>query len=99
MNIDEVKPISYVKSHAAEILEAISQSGRPLGITQHGEIKAVLVGVEEYQRTRETMAFLKLVALGDEDVRSDNTRPVENFAEEMRNRLAGAADKPGTGKA
>ena len=88
MNVTAIKPISFVKANASEILEDISKSGQTMGITQHGEIKAVLVGADEYQRTQDTMAFLKLVALGDEDIRTGKTRPVGEFAASMREKLA-----------
>ena len=67
MDIRMVKPISYIKAHAAKVLDELGRDGQPVGITQHGEIKAVLVAADEYQRTQETLAFLKLVALGDDN--------------------------------
>ena len=88
MDVNAIKPISFVKANAAEILEDISTSGQTLGITQHGEVKAVLMGADEYKRTQDTLAFLKLVALGDEDIRSGRTRPVKEFAASMRDTLA-----------
>lgn len=89
MNLSAIKPISYVKANASEILDEISKTGQSMGITQHGEVKAVLVGADEYKRTQETLAFLKLVALGDEDIRTGKTRPVDKFAADMRDKLAG----------
>lgn len=89
MNLTTIKPISFVKANAAEILEDIAGSGQSIGITQHGEVKAVLVGAEEYKRMQDTLAFLKLVALGDEDIRAGRTRPVKDFAASMRKKLAG----------
>lgn len=93
MDLTLVKPLSYMKAHAAEIFDDISRTGQPLGITQHGEVKAVLVGAEEYKRTQDTLAFLKLVALGDEDIRTGKTRPVEEFAAGMRVKLADRSGK------
>ena len=89
MNLTTIKPISFVKANAAEILEDIASSGQRIGITQHGEVKAVLLGAEEYKRMQDTLAFLKLVALGDEDIRTGKTRPVKAFAASIRNTLAG----------
>ena len=87
MDLHDIKPISHIKAHAAEVLEHIAESGQSLGITQHGELKAVLVGARSYRRTQESLAFLKLVALGDEDIRSGATRPVEEFIADMRAKL------------
>jgi len=87
MNLHDIKPISHIKSHAAEVLEQIAESGNNLGITQHGELKAVLVGAENYRCTQEKLAFLTLVALGDEDIRTGQTRPVNEFIADMRDKL------------
>ena len=92
MNLHDIKPISHIKSHAAEVLEYIAESGQSLGITQHGELKAVLVGAQSYRRTQETLAFLKLVALGDEDIRTGKTRPVGDFIADMRAKLGVGVD-------
>jgi prevent-host-death family protein len=90
MHLHDIKSISHIKAHAAEVLEHIAESGQSLGITQHGELKAVLVGARSYRRTQESLAFLKLVALGDEDIRADKTRPVNDFIADMRAKLGDA---------
>jgi prevent-host-death family protein len=88
MHLNAVKSISFIKANAAEILENINESGQSMGITQHGEIKAVLMSADEYKKNQETMAFLKLVALGDEDIRTGKTRPVGEFVSFMWDKLA-----------
>ena len=93
MDIRMVKPISYIKAHAAEVLNELGRDGQPVGITQHGEIKAVLVAANEYQRTQETLAFLKLVALGDDDVKAGRTRGASNFLKEMQSKVTAHAQK------
>ena len=83
-----VKPISYIKAHATEILKTLAQGGPPVAISQHGGVKAVLVGAEEYQRTQETLAFLKLLALSDEDIRQGRIRPATDFFAEIRQKIS-----------
>ena len=87
MKLTNVKPISYVKAHAAVVLDKLADSREPMGITQHGEIKAVIVGVDEYQRTQDALAFLKLVALGDDDVAKGKTRPLNDYVQDIRKKL------------
>ena len=87
MKLSDVKPISYVKANAAEVLDKLSTSRAPMGITQHGEIKAVMVSVEEYQRTQDTLALLKLIALGEADISSGNARPLNDFRKEVKQKL------------
>ena len=93
MDIRMVKPISYIKAHAAEVLDELGRDGQPVGITQHGEIKAVLVAADEYQRTQETLAFLKLTALGDDDVRAGRTRSASGFLKEMQSKVLAHGQK------
>lgn len=53
MNLaEDIKPISYVKAHAAEIIEKMAENHRPIIVTQNGEAKAVLTDIETYQRCR-----------------------------------------------
>ncbi|MGE0582628.1 MAG: type II toxin-antitoxin system Phd/YefM family antitoxin [Steroidobacteraceae bacterium] len=59
-----IKPISYLKANAAEVLEHIAEVREPLIITQNGEAKAVLQDVASYEQTQETLALLKILALG-----------------------------------
>ena len=63
-----IKPISYLKANAAEVLENIREVREPLVITQNGEARAVLQDVESYEATQETLALLKLLALGNQQV-------------------------------
>jgi prevent-host-death family protein len=63
-----VKPISYLKSHAAEIIQDISESREPLLITQNGEAKLVVLDVKSYEEYEETLALLKIIALGNKEI-------------------------------
>ena len=66
---ESIKPISYLKANAAKILKEISETRSPLIITQNGEAKAVLQDIKEYEEMKETLALLKILALGEESVR------------------------------
>jgi prevent-host-death family protein len=66
---ETVKPISYVKSHAAEIVRDISGTQQPVIITQNGEARAVLMNLAEYENIQDSLAMLKLAATGSEEVR------------------------------
>ena len=83
---EQVKPISYVKSHAALILRELAEYGRPLIITQNGEAKAVLQDVRSFEQTQESMALLKILALGNRQVEDGSVRPVERALKEVRAR-------------
>ena len=64
----QVKPISYLKANAAEVLKHLAEQREPLVITQNGEAKAVLQDVASYEETQETMAMLKILALGNRQI-------------------------------
>lgn len=78
----QVKPISYLKSHAAEIVKDISENREPLLITQNGEAKLVVMDVKSYEEQEETLALLKILALGNREIEQGKFRDVEGvFAE------------------
>jgi prevent-host-death family protein len=77
-----VKPISYLKSHAAEIVKELSDSREPLLITQNGEAKLVVMDVFSYEEQQETMALLKILSLGTLEIEKGDFRPDDQvFAE------------------
>jgi prevent-host-death family protein len=77
-----IKPISYLKSHAAEIVKEISESREPMLITQNGEAKLVVMDVRTYEEREETLALLKILAMGHRDIERGRFRSVEDvFAE------------------
>jgi prevent-host-death family protein len=82
----QIKPISYLKAHAAEIVRNLSGQGEPLIITQNGEAKVVLQDIESYEQTQETMAFLKILALGTRQVEEGKIQPARDIIQRLRNR-------------
>ena len=61
---ESIKPITYMKTNAADILAKVSRSRRPMIITHNGEGKMVIQDIESYQALRETLTLLKIAALG-----------------------------------
>ncbi len=80
----QVKPISYLKAHAAEILSSLAEQQEPLVITQNGEAKAVLVDVASYEATQETLALLKVLALGQQEWAAGKVKPVSEVVARLR---------------
>ncbi|MGV8900098.1 MAG: type II toxin-antitoxin system Phd/YefM family antitoxin [Burkholderiaceae bacterium] len=77
-----VKPISYLKSHAAEIIKDITESREPMLITQNGEAKLVVMDVRSYEEYEETLALLKILALGNREIEQGRFRTADDvFAE------------------
>jgi len=83
----QIKPISYLKAHAAEIVRNMRDQGAPLVITQNGEAKVVLQGIESYEQTQETLALLKILALGNRQIEAGNVEPAAVVIQRLRERL------------
>ncbi len=79
----QVRPISYLKSHAAEIVKNISLSREPMLITQNGEAKLVVMDVRSYEEHEETLALLKILALGNREIEQGKFRSATDIFEEM----------------
>jgi len=79
---DSVKPISYLKAHTSEVIRNVAEGRSSYVITQYGEARAVVQGVDEYEKTQETLALLKILALGEQEIAAGETHDAEGvFAE------------------
>ncbi len=65
---EDIKPISYVKAHATEVLMQVNETQRPLYVTQNGTAKAVIIDTGTYESMKKTIALLKLIALAEKDI-------------------------------
>jgi prevent-host-death family protein len=84
---EAVKPISYLKTHASEVVRDVSENQKTLVITHNGEAKVILQDVKVYEKTQESLALLKILALSGKEIRKGNYRPIEQSFENMRNRI------------
>ncbi|WP_296246281.1 type II toxin-antitoxin system Phd/YefM family antitoxin [uncultured Stenotrophomonas sp.] len=84
----QVKPISYLKANAAEVLTQLAERREPLVITQNGEAKAVLQDVGTFEETQETLALLKILALGTQDFGAGKVTPVADVIARLRAKRA-----------
>lgn len=90
---ESIKPISYVKAHAADIIRDVAESRTPIIITQNGEATAVLQDIASYEEIQESLALLKILALSRKDLEAGRVEPVEqafaDLREEIRQRRLG----------
>ncbi len=63
----DIRPISYVKSHTAEMLKQVEEGRNPIVITQNGEAKAVLIDVASYQSLMNAVNLMKIISIGEND--------------------------------
>lgn len=79
----DIKPITYLKSHSADILKQVNETHRPIVITQNGEPKAVLQDPESYENMRNAIGMLKLISQSEEDIRKGNTSSQDEVFSEL----------------
>lgn len=84
----QIKPISYLKANAAEVLQELAVNREPLVITQNGEAKAVIQDVASYEETQETLALLKVLALGNQQIAENKVRPLADAIKRVRGQKA-----------
>ena len=84
----QVKSISYLKANAAEVLTQLAEQREPMVITQNGEAKAVIQDVASYEQTQETLALLKILALGSQEIEAGKVKPVADVVGRLRAKRA-----------
>ena len=80
----QVKSISYLKANATEVLATLNEVREPMVITQNGEAKAVIQDVVSYEQTQETLALLKILALGRRDAQVGKLKPLADVVKRLR---------------
>ena len=83
----DIKPVTYLKANAAELLEQINETRRPVIITQNGEPRAVLQDPESYENMRQAIGLLKLISLGEQQIREGRGKPQEQVFADLERRL------------
>ncbi|OHE06541.1 type II toxin-antitoxin system Phd/YefM family antitoxin [Sulfurimonas sp. RIFOXYB12_FULL_35_9] len=84
--INDIKPVTYLKSRAADVLKHINETRRPMIITQNGEAKAVIQDPKSYEDMKNAISLLKLLSFAEEDIKNGNTHSEEdvfNSVEEL----------------
>ena len=82
----QIRPISYLKAHAAEIVRNLVKQQEPMIITQNGEAKVVIQDIKSYEQTQQTIALLKILSLGIRQIEEGKVLPVEDVIKHLRER-------------
>jgi len=85
---DDIKPISYIKTNAADMMKYINEHKNSIVITQNGEAKAVLVDIESYQTMKDAFSLLKIIQLSEKDVRAGNHKETDQVFKDLKKRFA-----------
>ena len=84
---DRIKPISYLKASTADAVRMVTETGEPLYITQNGEAKIVVQDIKSFEATQETLALLKILALGEAEITRGETVSATEAIAGVRERL------------
>ncbi len=84
---EDIKPISYLKTHASEVIRDVTENQKTLIITHNGEAKVILQDVKVYEKTQEGIALLKILALSGNEIKKGKYKPVDKSFENVRKRI------------
>ena len=83
-----IKPISFLKTHTADVVRDVNENRETVIITQNGEARAIVQDIATYEQTQETLALLKLLAQGKRSIEQSRSRPFRKAIKELRAELA-----------
>lgn len=90
MNLSEdIRSITYMKSNAADLLDQVNQTKRPVVITQNGEARAVLLSPVYFDELRQTVGLLKLLAQSEQEIAMGKSRPQEEVFQRLSEKIKG----------
>lgn len=89
----DIKPVTYLKSRAADLLQQVNDTHRPIVITQNGEPRAVLQDPESYENMRNAIGLLRLISQGEEDINNGQSLSQDEVFAQL-DQLLGSPDEP-----
>jgi len=84
----DIKPISWLKNNAKQMVETVAETGNPMVITQNGEAKAVVMNVREYDQMQQSLAMLRMLADSTADVEAGRVRDIDEVFADAREMIA-----------
>ncbi|HCM27636.1 MAG TPA: prevent-host-death protein [Treponema sp.] len=84
---EDIKPISYIKTNAADMMKYVNERKNPIIITQNGEAKAVLLDIESYQTMQDAFNLLKIIRLSEKDIRAGESRESDHVLSDLKERF------------
>jgi len=84
---ENVKPISYIKANAAQMMKYVNERKNPVIITQNGEAKAVLMDIETYQDTEDAFALMNIIKIAEEDIKNGDVKKAAEVFKDIREKI------------
>ena len=82
-----VKPISYLKAHASELIRNITNTRQALIVTHNGEAKVVVQDIRSYERMLETLALLKILTRSKQNIKRGKVKTLDNTFTSLEKRI------------
>ncbi|ADH90750.1 prevent-host-death family protein [Ancylobacter novellus DSM 506] len=86
---ERIKPISYLKANAAEVIAKLAEHQQPMIITVNGEAKAVLQDIDSYEEMQEAIALMKALTLTEQQVKEGGVEPLDEAFRQVRDSYKG----------
>jgi prevent-host-death family protein len=90
---ENVKPISYLKTHASEVIHEIAENRNTYVITLNGEARVVVQDVREYEKTQESLALLKILAQSRKSMDEGKMKLAEKAFSDVRKHIKATYEK------
>ncbi len=84
---EDIKPISYIKTNAAEMMKYVNEKKNPIVITQNGEARAVLLDIETYQNIQDAFSLLNIIKIAEKDINNGKVRNIEDVFSDLEKKL------------
>jgi PHD/YefM family antitoxin component YafN of YafNO toxin-antitoxin module len=85
---DSIKPVSYLKTHASEVLRNVCNNRETMIITHHGEAKVIVQDIHVYEQTQESLALLKMLAQSSASIDREEYKPLGDAFDAVKKRIA-----------
>lgn len=85
----DIKPISYLKSKTADVINTVNENQRSIIITQNGEAKAVIQDIKSYENLQNSLNLLKLIVQSENDIENNHTIKQEEMFNNLEKKLFG----------
>lgn len=89
--IPEIVPITDLRQDASAVVKKVRASRKPLVITQRGRAAAVVLSIEEYERSERERQILLLLARGEKEIAGERGHDLDRVLDEADRLLAGDA--------
>lgn len=85
----DIKPISYLKSKTADVINNVNENQRSVIITQNGEAKAVIQDIKSYENMQNSLNLLKLIVQSENDIENNRIICQEDMFKNLEKKLFG----------